>query len=317
MSLINFGDSLKNARIPRRKTLKKLGTLKCDAVETTPVVFGGRLIRFEWIRNNNWGESGGVDRGLGCYSFVDMENEEIISTFAEDHSFGCCYEEDGKMYVCGVRGGGGGQILDLFVSSDLKKWESSVALTFPDNISLFNTSICKGDGEYIMAIEIGGSHEAVGNPFTIVFARSEDLVHWSMLDMMEYSYSRSRYTACPCIRYVDGQYYIIYLESAPLHRWLPYIVRTKDFKDYEAGVINPVMYPDNDDKQVICPERFTKEALDRIENAVNCNNSDFDMCYYNGKTIITYSWGNQIGKEFLAVAEYDGTDDEFLKSFFE
>lgn len=317
MSLINYGEAFKKSRIPKRKRLKKLGTLKCNAVETTPVVWKNKLIRFEWIRNNNWGDNGGVDRGLGCYAFIDMENEEIISTFAEDHSFGCCFEENGNMYVCGVRGGGGGQILDLFVSSDLVNWESSVALEFPDNISLFNTSICKGDGKYTMAIEIGGSHEAVGNPFTCVFAQSEDLLNWSLLDMMEYSYSRSRYTACPCIRYTDDQYYMIYLESAPLHRWIPYIVRTKDFKDYEVGITNPVMWPCDGDKNVICPQRFTKEELDYIENAVNCNNSDFDMCYYNGKTVITYSWGNQLGKEFLALAEYEGTNEEFLKSFFE
>ena len=50
--------------------------------------------------------------------------------------------------------------------------------------------------------------------------------------------------------------------------------------------------------------------------AVDCNNSDFDLCDYQGKTVITYSWGNQFGKEFLALAEYDGPSSEFLQSFF-
>ena len=76
------------------------------------------------------------------------------------------------------------------------------------------------------------------------------------------------------------------------------------------------MWPDYNDKTVIHPERFTKEELDYIENAVDCNNSDIDMCEINGKTLITYSRGNQLGKEFLAFAEYDGTNEEFLKSFF-
>ena len=58
-------------------------------------------------------------------------------------------------------------------------------------------------------------------------------------------------------------------------------------------------------------------ARNYAENAVNCNNSDFDLCDYNGKTIITYSWGNQLGKEFLALAEYHGNSREFLQSFFE
>jgi hypothetical protein len=33
-------------------------------------------------------------------------------------------------------------------------------------------------------------------------------------------------------------------------------------------------------------------------------------------TIITYSWGNQQGTEFLAEAVYDGALASFLKDFF-
>ena len=308
---------LKIARMGQRKRLRKLGTVKINAVEATPVVWNGKLLRFEWERNAQWGKPGGVERDVGYYHFVDMETEAPLEPFAMDHSFGCCYAENGKMYVHGVRGGGGGNILDCFVSTDLKSWEASVALTLQDDINIYNTSVCKGDGRYIMAIEIGGKNPAVGKAFTCIFAESSDLIHWSLLDMMEYSYSRDRYTACPCIRYVDGFYYMIYLESAPLHRYIPYIVRTRDLKEFELGITNPVMWPDDLDKQVICPERFTAEELDYIEHAVNCNNSDFDMCCHNGRTVITYSWGNQYGKEFLALAEYDGSEEEFLKSFFE
>ena len=313
----NYQIALKQARVGQRKRLQKLGTIKINAVESTPVVWNGKLLRFEWVRTNQWGGPGGIEREEGHYTFIDMDTEEALDAFAKDHSFGCCYTENGTMYVHGVRGGGGGNVLDCFVSSDLKSWDSSVALTFPEDIKLYNTSVCKGDGKYIMAIEIGGKHPAVGRPFTCVFAESTDLVHWSMLDMMEYSYSRERYTACPCIRYVDGFYYMIYLESAPCHRWIPYIVRSRNLKDFELGITNPIMWPDDSDKRVIRPERFTEEELDYIEHAVNCNNSDFDLCDYNGKTLITYSWGNQYGKEFLALAEYDGSNEEFLKSFFE
>ena len=195
-------------------------------------------------------------------------------------------------------------------------WEESRALVFPENIKLFNTSVCKTGDKYVMAIEIGGNAPEVGIGFTCVFAESKDLINWTMMDMMEYSYSRDRYTACPCIRYYDGYYYIICLERLPFHRWLPYIARSHDLHDYELGDVNPIMFFDNDDKNVIHPERFTEGELSYIENAINCNNSDFDMCDYNGKTVILYSWGNQLGKEFLAVAEYDGSEEEFLKSFF-
>ena len=110
---------------------------------------------------------------------------------------------------------------------------------------------------------------------------------------------------------------MIYLESAPCHRWLPYIVRSRDLRTFELGITNPITAADDLDKQIYRPEFFSAEQLDYIEHAVNCNNSDFDLCDHNGKTVITYSWGNQLGKEFLALAEYDGTEEEFLKSFFE
>jgi hypothetical protein len=215
-----------------------------------------------------------------------------------------------------VRGSGGGQVLDCFVSENLKDWECKTILTFPEDIYLYNTSVCKGDGKYMLAIEIGGDNPAVGVKFTNLFAESEDLLNWTLLDMMEYSYSRDRYTACPCIRYVNGYYYMIYLESAPCHRWIPYIVRSRDLRTFELGAKNPIMWPDDDDKIVIHPERFTDEELQYIENSVDCNNSDIDMCEVNGKTLITYSWGNQLGKEFLSLAEFDSSEEEFLKSFF-
>lgn len=309
-------EQLRNAKTPRCKTLQKLGTVKVNVVESTPVVWKGNLLRFEWVRTDNWGGNGGITRKIGCYHFVDMETEQPLFEFADDHSFGCCIAEGDKMYVLGTRGGGGGNVLDTFWSTDLKNWEQSTALTFPEDIKLYNTSVCKADGKYVMAIEIGGKNPAVGNPFTCVFAVSDDLISWTLLDMMEHSFTRDRYSACPCIRYCDGYYYIICLFAAPYHRWVPYIARSRDLKDFEMGTVNPIMWPDYNDKTVIHPERFTKEELDYIENAVDCNNSDIDMCEINGKTLITYSWGNQLGKEFLALAEYDGTNEEFLKSFF-
>ena len=109
---------------------------------------------------------------------------------------------------------------------------------------------------------------------------------------------------------------MIYLESAPCHRWIPYIVRSDDLKAYEVGLVNPIMYPSDEDKQIIAPERLSAKDIDRIENAVNTNNSDIDLCEFGGKTVIVYSWGNQLGHEFLALDEYDGSEEEFLKSFF-
>ena len=49
---------------------------------------------------------------------------------------------------------------------------------------------------------------------------------------------------------------------------------------------------------------------------MNINNSDIDLCEYNGKVYIVYAWGSQQGVEHLAEAEFDGTLAEFLEGWF-
>ena len=45
--------------------------------------------------------------------------------------------------------------------------------------------------------------------------------------------------------------------------------------------------------------------------------SDLDMCEWNGKLVCLYSWGNQRGCEFSALAEANCTEKEFFESFFD
>lgn len=314
--MTDVASALRTGEMPPRKSLVKKGTIEIAVVETTPVVWKDRLLRFEWVRNSQWGNAMGTNREKGCYRFVDMHTDEALPEFAEDHAFGCCYEEDGVMYVHGVRGEGGGNVIDSFVSRDLCSWSQSTALVLPQDIAIYNTSVCKSPDGYVMAIEIGGSNPMVGVPFTCIFALSADLLNWTLLPTQEHCYARDRYTACPTLRWYDGWYYMIYLESAPCARWLPYIVRSKDLRLFEPGLRNPIMIHSDEDKQLVRPDRFSPEEQAYIQNAVNCNNSDVDLCLYNGKTVILYSWGNQLGKEFLALAEYDGPPEAFLASFF-
>ena len=70
-----------------------------------------------------------------------------------------------------------------------------------------------------------------------------------------------------------------------------------------------------EDKAIANP-KLTDEQRKKIAGAVDRNNSDVDFCEFRGRTVITYSWGNQQGTEFLAEAVYDGTLASFLKGFF-
>ena len=73
--LKDFNDALKTSKKPPQKTMVKKGTLKIGVVETTPVVWKGELLRFEWVRNHGWGKVSGVTRDVGCYHFVNMNPE--------------------------------------------------------------------------------------------------------------------------------------------------------------------------------------------------------------------------------------------------
>ncbi len=317
--LLDHIERIRNAETPVRKEIEKCGTLKISAVETTPIVWKGRLLRFEWLRSAEW-DSVHKQREQGSYIFFDMETEEAVGEeFGFDHAFGCCYEEDGIMYAYGVRGSGGGtNVIDMFWSKDLKQWEMREAIVIPRNLSIFNTSVCRGaDGKYAIAIEICGPEELVGPGFKSIFALSDDLFNWELLPIESHIYRKETYSACPSIRYFDGFYYMVYLDVLPFSRYVTYIVRSRDLLQWEVGVRNPFMFFDSNDKKVIHPELFTEQELHFIENAVDCNNSDVDFCEYNGKTIILYSWGNQHGKEFLAMATYDGGLEELLKSYFD
>lgn len=302
-----FERIIKEYNKPTQKKLKKIGTIAVDIVETTPIVWKDRLYRFEWYRN--WK----VGRRAGWYHFVDMETGDKTAPFAHSYAFGAAYTENDTMYVVGTKFWGA-NVIDMFVSKDLTSWETYNVLTLPENWECYNTSLCKGKDGYVMAIEIGGPKEIAGVPFTIVFARSKDLKNWEMLDATKYVHTKDRYSACPVIRYSDGYYYMIYLEAFPFYKFAPYIARSADLLEWEIAPVNPVLFYCDEDK-VLCGD-FTDEEKEYINTALNTNNSDVDLCEFNGKTVILYSWGNQSGREFLAKAEYDGTMDEFFKSFF-
>jgi alpha-L-fucosidase len=146
------------------------------------------------------------------------------------------------------------------------------------------------------------------------FAESKNLLDWKLLPE-ECVFTKERYSACPSIRHLDGWFYMTYLEALPGPSYETHIVRSKDLIRWESSPLNPVMVASENDK-VIANPKLTDEQRKRIAGAVDRNNSDMDLCEFRGKTIITYSWGNQEGKEFLAGAVYEGSMASFLKGFF-
>ena len=287
-----------------RPRIVKLGTIDCDLVETTPVVFKKRLYRFEWVRKGYWNNKLGDD----YFRFVDHATGETTPPFARGHEFGSAFVEGGTVYVTGTTNR---SQVRMFASMDLKTWQSWLALDFP-GFGIFNTSMCKAKGGYVLMFEIDKPMEQAGVAFTARFAKSKDLRHWE-LTPPECNYAKDRYTAPHCLRFLDGFYYDFYLEAHNGYEMR--VVRSQDLIHWEASPLNPVLQASDEDRKIANP-KLSPELRQRIATAKNINNSDIDFCEYQERLIINYSWGNQQGIEHLAEAVYYGTEKQFLRGWF-
>ena len=285
----------------------KLGTIDCDLVETTPIVFHGKLYRFEYVREQY------AHNALKkpYFHFVDVATGTNTTPFGLGLHLGFALVDGDSIYVYGVPTWGADK-MTVCVSKDLEHWQEQPALDLP-GWSMFNMSVCKGRDRYVMAIEIDKPVDQAGAPFSARFATSKDLLHWE-LTPPECVYTKEKYSACPTIRYYDDYNYMVYLESYP-GAWEPHIVRSKDLKSWESSPYNPIMRHSDDDRKIANP-KFTDAEKKRIASAENANNSDVDFAEFQGKTVIYYSWGNQHGVEHLAEAEFAGTEKAFLTGFF-
>jgi len=288
-----------------KPVIKKLGTIDCDLVESTPVVWKGRLYRFEYVRHP-WYKPNKT--GQSYFRFVDVESGAYTPSFAVGYHLGSAHVEGDTVYAYGVSAWGASS-MRVFWSDDMVNWQSQSAFD-TDNWGIYNNSICKDEHGYVMAFELGEPPEVVGIRFTNRFAFSTDLLNWEILPP-DRVFTLDRYSACPVIRFFGGYYYMIYLEEYPGPSYYPHMVRSRDLVKWESSPFNPILTPSDEDKVVANPS-ISYEERARIASIINVNNSDVDLCEFNGKTVIYYSWGTQMGDEFLAQAEYDGGLEKFF-----
>ena len=296
----------------RYPEIKKLGACSPNG-EMTPFVWNGRLMRLELAD-----KSKGTDPNAITYACIrDVEGKNILSYFAEDSYYHSAYVEDGVCYVLGVDKNERGTIR-VYESKDLINWSNRPLLSNPGWV-YYNSSLTKGPDGYVILMEASHPKEHVGPcPFTFFFATSPDLKTWKFMDY-DLGFSKQRYMGGPWMKYSEGWYYVISVTALPCNHYTNYIYRTKDFKDWYVGYYNPILMPSNDDKK-ISPRAadIDDEFMNRIlTDGFNINNSDIDMCDYNGKVYMNYACGNQLGFYYMAEAECEGTVAEFLKSYFE
>ncbi len=254
----------------------------------TPVVYGGTLM----LLGSAPAGAEGNPFDTRCLWIEDVATHSIVSAFAPGYGLGRGFVENDTFYAFAIpndsRGAGH---IDCFRSTDLEHWDLTTALTALEGEELFNESVCKADDRYIMAYE---SRDAHYPPFTIYFAESADLRTWTRIPGPVYG--GDRYTACPSIRYIDGVFYMVYLEHLK-PRWYfeTYLTRSEDLVHWEQSHRNPVLEP---------------------EGVEGINASDSDLVEYQGQVRIYYATGDQKSWGTLTWAEFDGTERQFFEYYF-
>ncbi|HEX2999320.1 MAG TPA: hypothetical protein VHR86_03695, partial [Armatimonadota bacterium] len=273
---------------PERARLTGRELVQRDACELAPFVWKGRFCHMECVRP----ASGGSAKDY-YLRFTDAGTGEELGRCAEGYGLGSVIVHRGRVYAFASRWENGNwRDVTLFSSADLKRWQSQRVLE-GENEGVFNTSVCKGPDGFVMAYE---TNDPAYPPFTVKFARSKDLRHWDKLP--EATFGTNRYTACPCVRYADGYYYVLYLEQrAPRHYFETYITRSRDLKHWELSAANPVLRP---------------EGLDEGVNA-----SDPELVEVGGKSYLYFAVGDQLTWMNVKRVQYPGKMKDFLKSWYQ
>jgi hypothetical protein len=271
-----------------------------DLCELSPLIWRGRLCHMESVRPGTGGTA------EDYYLLLrDAATGEEISRFAQGYGLASALVREGRLYVFASRWSPDGwHDVSVFASrpsyapppegahpDDPGPFTQSLAIE-GENEQIFNTSVCADDEGFVMAYE---SNDPAYPAFTEKFARSRDLIHWRKVDNA--LLGRDRYAACPCIRYADGWYYVLYLEHRT-PRWFfeTYIARSQDLLHWERSAGNPVLTP---------------VGLDEGINA-----SDPELVEIDGHTWVYFAVGDQQTWMNIKRAEAPMPLADFLKAWF-
>jgi alpha-L-fucosidase len=258
-----------------------------DLCELTPFVWKGRLCYLESIRPAAWGKP--EDHYL---LLRDAGSGKELARTGQGYGLASLLFYQDTFYLFASRSDRGKwRDVTMFRSRDLEHWDSKVVLT-GENEEIFNTSVCADQNGFAIAYE---SNDPAYPPFTIKFARSADLEHWEKVPGG--MFGTNRYTACPCLRFVDGWYYALYLEHrTPRWAFETYITRSKDLRHWELSAANPVLRAEGPDEGI--------------------NASDPDLVEFEGRTLLYFCVSDQLSWMNIKRVTYPGTMAQFLESWF-
>lgn len=250
------------------------------ALESSVVVWNGELMTIASTRKGETTSTGETTVNLYIGS-------NVITVPSPRFAFISAIIDDGVLYIFGTVQN---RSIQMVSSSDLSSWSLPVIVFEPSASIVYNTSVAKDADGFVMAYETD-----IGGPSTIQFAKSQDLVSWTPVSV---PFHFGSYSACPTIRFIDGQYYVFYLSaiSRDVVTFVTLVERSPDLLNWEATT---------NGYAVLSPE--AGEGI---------NTSDMDMAELNGKTYMVYLVGDQGNWNSLRLASYNSTLSGFVSDLF-
>lgn len=294
--------------------LTKLGTFDRFIVEANPIVFRGRLLLMEYIRWHSPDKRYRFnDTGDSYFRFRDMSDMKTFTpSFGAGLHMGNAFVAGDKVVVTAVEKWGGSRIVQL-ESTDLVHWTEPRVILSDPSWKAYNTTMCRAGSRYVLGFELGKPTELVGEPFTMFFAESRDLVNWSVVKGARMG--ADRYTGAPMLRHFDKWFYFFHLEGSYEKGFVTRVARSKDLFDWDFCP-HVVIGFDSGDRRIHPQAEFSAEELSGLSAAIDINASDLDLCEWQGRLVCFYSWGDQRGHEYSALADAVCTEREFCESFF-
>ena len=285
--------------------VEKLGTIGLDMVEANPVVFKGQPWLCQYVRKHKAGR---------FLNLTDMKT--VTPEFGKGMGMHCAFVAGDRVYVtANARKHKAFVIMD---SADLVNWsEPRTIFEQPDWGNFYNSSMCRADDRYVLVGEVYGK----GPEYVMSFFESKDLKEWKMIPGVGHCRNGKGYSGSPCLKYHDGWFYFFNLQPDGKNEkretlWRMKVVRSRDLKTWEKG-LRTVLDFGPEDRKIHPGFTFDEAERTRIANDTDINASDLDFREYKGDLIVSYSWGNQRGREFLALGRVRNcTEKAFCESFF-
>ena len=286
--------------VPNPKLVKVPFAFPGMRMENTPVVYQGKPLLIQNVRMAD-------TQAKDFYLFIqDMQTGVEMEPFGHTLSFVSAFVNGDELNVFATENTDDDWTHDTYrlTSTDLKEWNKELVIKRRDDEHLFNASVCKDPNGYVMAFE---SNRPVQWSFR--FARSTDLTTWQEVEGIQCSDTAEQtFWACPCIRYFEPYYYVLYGAlrdkgpgtwyeyRLPDTKYVTFLARSKDLATWE---LSPTRYP----------------MLDPVPGE-GINNTDADLFEWEGNTYIYYATGDQQTWGTIRVAMYAGPLKECLESHF-